>query len=339
MAVTINDIAEIAKVSPSTVSRFLNDSGYVKEETKARIKAAIEKTKYTPSAIARSLSKSETSTIGVIVPDITNSYFGEVIKGISCVAEKNNLNIIFYNTDNCFDKEIKAINVLEEQRIKGIILTPGFGAENFNDIYADILNNLSCPLILVCADVKSIKLNGVFVDNIKGAFEATKLLIEEGHEKIGIMLASLSSEPMSQRLIGYKKALSLNNIEANDKYIYISDFSLEKSYELTKEMLNEDDRPTALIVCSNRMTMGVIKAIEEENKSIPNDLAIIGCDKNELLDMFGMNITYLEECPVKLGESAMEMLCGIINTENKNQVIRKVIAPKIIVKGSEKKVQ
>ena len=100
MSFTIKDIAKRANVSPSTVSRVLNNSGYVKEETRIKINEAIKEMNYTPSAIARSLSRRETNTIGVIVPDITNTYFGEIIQGISHVAEENDLNIIFFNTDN-----------------------------------------------------------------------------------------------------------------------------------------------------------------------------------------------------------------------------------------------
>ena len=134
MSITIKDIARKANVSPSTVSRVLNDSGYVKEETRLKINQAIKEMNYTPSAIARSLSRRETNTVGVIVPDITNAYFGEIIQGISHVAEANDLNIIFYNTDNNLQKEIKALNILKEQRIKGVIMTPGFGAEKANEL-------------------------------------------------------------------------------------------------------------------------------------------------------------------------------------------------------------
>ncbi|GEQ19807.1 LacI family transcriptional regulator [Clostridium butyricum] len=335
MPVTISDIAKKAKVSQSTVSRVLNGSGYVKEETKNRIEAVIKELNYTPSAIARSLSKRETNAIGVIVPDITNSYFGEVIKGISQVADKNNLNIIFYNTENSFEKEIRALNLLKEQRIKGIIMTPGFGADDFDSTYKEIIESLQCPLILACADVTSTELNGVFVDNIKGAYDSVKLLIERGHKRIGILLGPLSSEPMSQRLLGYKKALIENNIKVKENYILKADFTCENAYEITKEMLDSKECPSALIVCTNRMTMGVIKAVEEYKKKIPNDLAIIGSDKNDVLDMFGLNLTYIEECPLLLGKSAMKLLCNILN-DSKTEKTRTIISPQIIIRGSER---
>lgn len=339
MTVTISDIAKKAKVSPATVSRVLNNSGYVKEDTKKRIQDAIREMNYTPSAIARSLSKSETNTIGVIVPDITNSYFGEIIKGISEIAEKNNLNIILFNTDNYLEKEIRALNVLKEQRIKGIIMTPGFGEEKLNDNYIKTISNLNIPIVLVSADIKFTNLNGVFVDNIKGGFEATQLLIKEGHTKVGIITGLLSAGPSSDRLIGYKKALEMNNIAINDKYIFNGEFKLDKAYELTKTILEERDSPTALVVCSNMMTIGVIKAVNEKNKTIPNDLAIVGFNKIDFFDMVGLNITYLEDCPIELGRSAMKMLCEIVINSNykNNEIKRLIIAPKIVVRGSEKK--
>jgi LacI family transcriptional regulator len=339
MSVTISDIAKQANVSSATVSRVLNNSGYVKEETKQRILDAIKETNYVPSAIARSLSKSETNTIGVIVPDITNAYFGEIIKGISDVAEKNNLNIILFNTDNYLEKEIRALNLLKEQRIKGIIMTPGFGEEKFNEAYIKTINHLNIPIILVSADVKFTKLNGVFVDNIKGGFDATNLLIKEGHTKIGIMTGLLSSGPIADRLEGYKKALKDNNISLKNKYIYYGDFKLEKAYELTKNLFKEKDHPTALIICSNMMTLGVVKALKEENREIPKDLAIIGFNKIDFLDIVGLNITYVEDSPIELGKASMDMLCDIFtNIEDKN-IRRLIIAPQIIAKGSEKSIK
>jgi len=338
VSVTISDIAKEAKVSSATVSRVLNDSGYVKEETKQRILAVIKEKNYAPSAIARSLSKSETNTIGIIVPDITNAYFGEIIKGVSEIAEKNNLNIILFNTDNYLEKEIRAINLLKEQRIKGIIMTPGFGEEKFNETYINTITNLNVPIILVSADIKFIKLNGVLVDHIKGGFDATDLLIKEGHTKIGVMAGLLSSEAVIDRLEGYKEALKENDIHFNEKYIYYGDFKLQKAYELTKNLIKEEDRPTALITFSNMMTMGVIKALKEENKKIPEDLAIVGFNRIDFLDIVGLNITYMEDCPVELGKASMEMLCDILSNTDNREAKRLIIAPQIVIQGSEKKV-
>ena len=216
-------------------------------------------------------------------------------------------------------------------------MTPGFGAEKANEIYKDTIVNLNCPVILVAADIKGTNLNGVFVDNIKGAFESTNLLVKENHKQIGIMLGLIGSEPISERLKGYKKALEYNNIKVDKKYIYYSDYSMETSYKLTKKILESKDKPTALIICTSRMTMGVLKAIQEAKMKIPEDISIISSDKNELLDIFGVNITYIDECPVELGKKSMEMLCDIIKNKSYNENRRIIIEPKIKIRGSEKK--
>ncbi|MDZ5034705.1 LacI family DNA-binding transcriptional regulator, partial [Clostridium perfringens] len=143
MAVTIDDIAKKAGVSSATISRVLNNSSYVKDETKEKVLKVIEEMNYVPSAIARSLSRRETSTIGIIVPDITNPYFGEIIKGISKIAEEVGLNIILFNTNNDIKSELKALDEVKKHRLKGVIMTPGFGDTKFEDIFIDIIKSTS----------------------------------------------------------------------------------------------------------------------------------------------------------------------------------------------------
>jgi LacI family transcriptional regulator len=337
MGITITDIAKKSGVSLATVSRVLNNSGYVKAETREKVLSAIKDTNYTPSAIARSLSKSETNTIGVVVPDITNSYFGEIIKGISEVAEQNNLNIILFDTANNMEKELRALNLLKGQRIQGMIMTPNFGGDELNSQYVNKFENLGIPIVLVAADVKYANLNGVFVDNMKGAFDATNILINEGHTKIGIIKGNKSSQPAIDMLMGYEKALCYNNIEVKEDYIYTGDFKLDLAYDITKDILKMENRPTALLVGSDKMTLGCVKAALEEKLSIPEDLAIIGFNKTDVFDLIGIGITYVDDSTIELGRTSMEMLNQLIKNEDTNEVKRITIKPTIILKGSEKK--
>jgi len=338
MSITISDIARLSGVSLSTVSRVLNNSGYVKDETRKKVEEVIRQNNFIPSAIARNLSKSQSTTIGIIVPDITNSYFGEVIKGVSEIAEENGLNIILFNTDNILEKEIRALNVLKEQRIRGIIMTPGFGEEKDNFKYIDTINKLNIPIVLVSADIKFKKMSGIFVDNINAGFDATNLLLKKGHSKIAIMTGILSSEPAAHRLLGYKKALKESNIDIEQRYILSGDFNMKKAYELTKKLIEDEDRPTALITCSNRMTIGAIKALKEKNINIPEDLAIVAFDRVALLDYLGINITYIDELPLSLGKKSMNLLLDILNNNISEKEKRIIVKPRIIFKGSEEKI-
>ncbi|MHC1749504.1 MAG: LacI family DNA-binding transcriptional regulator [Cellulosilyticaceae bacterium] len=339
MGATISDIAKSAGVSLATVSRVLNDSGYVKEATRERVMQAIEEADYVPSAIARGLSKNETNTIGVIIPDITNPHFGEIIKGISDVADQNGLNMVLFDTNDELERELKALTVAKEQRLKGVIIAPMFGEEEIDSRYLQALESLDMPIVLVEADIKYTNLSGVFVDDIQGGFDATNILIKEGHEKIGIITGLLSSEPAMQRLMGYKKALLMNDIPYNEEYVFKGDFRLSTGYKFAKEIMMMEDAPTALIICSNRMALGVIKAVVEEGKKIPEDLAMVAFNKIDFVDIVGIHISYLEEDTIRVGKEAMQILCEAFNNKNKNTKNRITMSHNIILKGSEKKIQ
>ncbi|NFG24703.1 LacI family DNA-binding transcriptional regulator [Clostridium botulinum] len=337
MGATINDIAKIADVSSTTVSRVLNNSGYVKEETRQKVLNVIKEMNYTPSAIARSLSKSETNTIGIIVPDITNNYFGEIIKGISEIAEEKNLNIVLFNTDNSLEKELKALKSAKAQRIKGIIMTPAFGDGNFKNKYTTLIEQLNIPVVLVSADIKHSNLSGVFVDNLKCGLDATRLLISEGHKKIGIITGNINSDATMDMLSGYKKALIESDINIIDEYIFNADFKAEIAYKLTNNIFKMKDKPTALVICSNMMTMGAIRALIDSKKKTPEDISIVGINRVDFLDIVGLQVTYVEDSPIKLGKSSMDMLWEIINNKNDKSIRRTIMAPRIICNGSEKK--
>lgn len=339
MAVTINDIAVNVGVSHATVSRVLNNSGYVKNETREKILKVIKDLNYTPSAIARSLSTSKTNTIGVIIPDINNLFFGEIIKGITEIADEHNLNIILCVTDEDKDKELKAINVLKEQRIQGLLITPTFFKDLGNSENLDTLKNLGIPIILIDGHVEYLDFSGVFIDHIKGAYDGTVALIQAGHRKIAIITGDMKSRPAKERLLGYEKALEDNNILTEKEYIFYGDYTYDTAYKITKQILNMDNRPTAIFVSSNTMILGCLKAFYEEKIIIPKDMAIIGFDKVDVLNIIGMNISFINGPSIELGRIGMEMLLENLNSKGPRLIKRQTILPKIELKGSEKYIE
>jgi LacI family transcriptional regulator len=333
---TINDIAERAGVSLTTVSRVLNDSKHVKQETKEKVLSVIKELKYTPSAIARSLSKSKTNTIGVIVPEINNQYYGEAIQGISQIADKYDLNIILCNTEESIEKEVKALKLLKEQRIRGIIITPTSVEDDLNSEYLRVMEEIGIPVVLLDGHVKYSNFSGVFVDNIKGAYEGVEALIEAGHKKIAIITGRMNSDAAQNRLIGYKRALTMNNIEIDESYIFYGDYSQEMAYKHTKQLLKMKDKPTAIFPCSNKMTVGCIKALYEEKLEIPKNMAIVGFDKMDILNSLGMNISFIYVPTLELGTTAMEILINSLNGEQEGETKKITLTPKLVLKGSEK---
>ena len=289
--------------------------------------------------MARGLSKNESNTIEVIVPDISNRSFCEVIKGISSVADNQGLKIILCDTDENPKKEVQFLETLKQQRPKGIIITPISDSNEFNSQYLNLLEGIGIPIVLVDRDVKYSNFDGVFIDNIKGAFDATSALINEGHKDIAIIAGPKTSKPGRDRLRGYIKAFDMNNIPLNDNLIYYGDFRLESGYEITKKIFINKERPTAIFSCNNLMTLGVLKALRELNLITPRDISLIGFDEIELLDILGFKISYISRQTYEMGKIAMKILLEQIDNKNdrKEKVVKKItLIPKLTLNGSEK---
>lgn len=337
MAVTINDIAKEAGVSLATVSRVLNDSGYVKDETKKRILGVIEKHNYSPSAIARSLSKNITNTIGVILPDITNPFYGEIIRGISEIADKNNLNILLCDSNESAEKELKAIKALKDQRIRGLLLTPTSVDNDLNSDYSKAIYNSNIPTVLVDGYLRYSNFNSVLVDNLKGAFDATEALINAGHREIGILTGRMTSVHSKDRFKGYQKALMLNNIPINEDYIFYGDYTFNSGYMQAKEFLKLNPRPSSIFICSNQMTLGALKAFKEAGLDIPRDLSIITFDKIEILSALGLNISCVNGDSCEIGKLGMQILIDELNNSDGCKQRNVTLTPELMLLGSEKK--
>lgn len=338
MALTIYDIAKKAGVSKSTVSRVLNKTGYISEKTKKNVEEVIKNNKYIPSAMARSLSKRESNTIGVIIPEADNAFFGEILKGISEVVDKYNMTLIFCDTGNSPEKEERALNMLKEHRVKGLILTP---ANDYSDEGAakrlrKQLRDLMVPVVLLDREVENSLWDGVYFENFKSAYSATEVLISEGNKKIGIITGDLNIKIGRDRYHGYLQAMEDNDMPVEDKYILEGNFSTNKAYQLMKECIEKGDIPDAILTCNNRTTLGFLKAIGEKKLVVGRDIAAIGIDHNEVLDILDYSFSYVERDTIETGRKATYMLLERI--DNPDEEIDICIMPfKIVLKGSEKK--
>ncbi|GAA0182283.1 LacI family DNA-binding transcriptional regulator [Clostridium sediminicola] len=340
-SLTIRDIAKLAGVSKSTVSRVLNNTGYVNVDTRRKIEKVIEENDYTPSATARSLSKQETNVIGVIIPEADNPFFGEILKGISDVADKNSLSIIFCNTNNDEEKEKNALRMLKEQRIKGVILTPATDEkliqfDSHNKEFIGLVNALEVPVVLLDRDIDYNDWDGIFIDNKKGAFDAVNVLIKAGHKKIATITGDLKLKIGRERLEGYKEAFKHHCMEIDERYIFEGDFTTDTAYKLAKRIINMEEPPTAVFTSNNLSNLGFLKAIFETGLRIPEDIAFVGFDNVPLVDIFNINLSVVDRDTEKMGRMAMELLMKRLNDSN-DEANSVIISPKLILKGSEKK--
>ena len=334
----MSDIAKKSGVSIATVSRVINEDKNVKDSTREKVLKIIEKYDYTPSAIARNLSKKDNNTIGVVVPDISNPYFSEMVEGISEVIDRENLNILIYNTNDKIEKEQKSLQMLLEQRIKGLIITVTSESYEKGKIYLDKFLKSNIPVVLSDRDIKDSSMDCVFIDNIGGAYKGVSLLVENKHKDIAIITGPLKSKPGRDRLKGYKNALSEKEIEITEENIYEGDFQMESGYLLGKEILKRKKRPTAVFVSNNQMTLGFFKAMNEMKLSTPKDIAVLSFDRVELLDIFDINLTTVSASVRELGVKSAEILLERMKNRDKDISQKTILQTTLDVKGSEKKV-
>ncbi|MDD3337765.1 MAG: LacI family DNA-binding transcriptional regulator [Lachnospiraceae bacterium] len=308
--ITIQDIANEAGVSKATVSRVLNNSQAVDPITRNRIQTIIEKRHFVPSATARNLSKRTSDTIGFVVPEIDNPFFGDILRGVIEIIDANNLTLICCNTDDNMDKDLKALEMLKEQRVRGLLYTPAidYSTEEEKKRLGKILKEMQTPVVLMDRRISLADVGGVYFDDYHGMYNATKALIEHGHTKIAIINASLDRVLARDRRDGYMAALKDAGIEPDPRYNLEGNYRMTQAYELSKKLLAMEDRPTAVITCNNRTSLGFYKALRERGEKTPRDIALIGLDRIEELDVMGYEMNYIERDAKELGKRAIEML-------------------------------
>jgi len=336
MVKTISEIAEEAHVSCATVSRVINHSGPVKQETREQVEKVIQKYNFSTHATVKSRECGEQETIAVIVPDVSNPFFSDIVKGVNQEVDLHYIMTV-YDTDENEVKESLVLKKLKKQAIKGLIIVPTTDTNEFNGDYLKLLEGIGIPIYLVDRDVKYSNFDGIFLDDIKGAFDAATALLEEGHRNIAMISGPTTSKTGRDRLRGFQKAFMMKDLDYDENLIFYGDFRIESGYELTNRILTMDPIPTALFVANNEMGLGALKSISEHHLKIPDDISFILFDPFDTCDI--LNISYVARPTKEMGKSAARQLMEKIRTvpgrmESEND--RRTLIPHLVLKGSEK---
>ena len=332
------DVAKRAKVSVATVSRVMNQSGYVSDETRNLVLKTFNELANEDLIFSQSISNRKTNIIGVVIPDIANPFFAEVIKGISEVADKHSVSLLVCNTEEQIEKELRYLELFKTNTILGLLITPKTDQHHYNSQYLYQLEALGAPIVLIDRGINLSHYNAVFVNNVTGSFEAVDTLIQEGHKDIAIISGPMSSKPGRERFYGYENALRSNDMKVDDDLVFFGDFKLESGYEMTKKILTLKNRPTAIFATNNMMALGSVKALIEEGLKIPEDMAFIGFDDVDMFEIMNLNISTVSRPTVKMGEVAAEMLFELIgNKQVKTHSIKEILLEtRLVLRGSEK---
>ena len=306
----IQDIAELANVSVATVSRVINNSEKVKEETRERISRIIKENNYYPNLIARNLSKNENNTIGVILPDIKNLYFASIMNEIINETNINGLNVILGCSNESFRLQKKYIELFLEQRVKGIIIAVTQNSYDKTDFFEQMASKI--PIVFIDRKIKK-EMPGVFFENMDSSYKVIENFIKDGRKKIEFLAGPQSISTARERLEGYKKALSDYNIEYDERLVLYGDFTLESGYRLGKRILKS--RIDAIYISNNSMTLGFLKALKELNID-SKMLKIATFEDNEIIKFIDDDIISYDIPFNKLSKMSIEILENLL--ENKS---------------------
>lgn len=312
MQVKIKDVAKLAGVSVTTVSRVLNGEKYVKDDLKAKVNKVIEELGYAPSQIARSLVRKKTNLIGVIVPDLTSSFYSTILSSIENMASANEYNLLVCNINEDIDKEFKYLNVFQEMRVEGIIIMH----EKINEQIRGFIHKINTPVIFSSVKPMDQKFVSVIIDDYAAAYEATRYLIELGHEKIGFIGGDMRDITSGQnRYSGYRNAMADADKKLIFEHIRFGDYKVKSGYNLMKEMLSTDNPPTAVFAVSDDMAVGAINCIRDHNLRVPEDISIMGFDGSQLTELIRPTLTSMEQPIHHMGKVTMDVLMKQINGE------------------------
>jgi LacI family transcriptional regulator len=330
--VTIFDVAEKACVSVNTVSRLLNNPQVVSQQTADKINLIMDELNYQPSQVARSLVKKRTNIIGVIVPNIKNTFFNSFFRLVQDLSNTHNYNLILCNTDEDSNKEIKIIKLLQSQRVAGIMIAPCSVQS------VEYLKNSSLPFVLIDRVPKKIRASFVTTDHCRGAFDLTKHLINLGHKKIAVLKGSGVLFPDVERFRGYTEAMKEYNLEVRKEFIINCEFDEIKAHKAVLGLLTRKEKPTAIFSFNGLMTFGAIKAIQSLDLRIPHNVSVVCFDEIPGYKIFNPKITHVIQPIEELGKEAVSILIEQIENKGTSKQVKIFRKPELVIGDSCRKI-
>ncbi len=325
----MDDVAKAARVSMTTVSHVVNGTRKVHPDTEKLVRTAIQEVGYIQNSLARSLAMSATNTIGVAIPTYSNHYFSEVVRSIENECVKNGLMVLFSDTHDDPDQELKIVQAFHQRRVDGVVLAPADDGRLESLTY---LHNNKIPTVLVDR-LLSQGFDQVGVKNKAAAQELIAHLIGHGHKRIGFISGAVWNSTSSERLDGYRAALKNAGVPFDEDLVRCGESAIEPARVAMRQLLGFTPRPTAIMTSNHLMTIGAMHAIREAGVDVPKDMALVGFDDFDWADLFNPRLTVTSQPLEEIGAKALNLLIKRIkNPEGNRQTIR--LSPTIKIRNS-----
>jgi len=303
-AATAKDVAKMAGVSPSTVSRVINNDQRISADTRSKVLKCVKTLDYQVNNIARSLKTKQTHTIGFIAPEISEEFFMRIAKGAEGILQKNGYSLIICNANDNLKDETDRIRLLQEKQVDGVIIIPSTNeGKNYQ-----ILRQVGIPVVLADRLVNNFEANTVLVDNINGAYSAIEHIINLGATRIGFIGGRETLSVAQERYEGYKRALKDYNIPLDQGVIKFGDFHIDSGYQLMKELLSMDNPPQHLFISNYYMHVGAVKYLIEKEVRTPFSVGISSFDDMHLSALLGHASVTVSQPIIEIGETAANLL-------------------------------
>lgn len=328
MKTTIYDIAREAGVSIATVSKVMNDKGKISQERRREILAIMERLHYQPSVIASALTGKHTYTIGLLIPDIANPFFGEVARAVEDRGHQLGYSVIICSTDNKDERIEQYISVLKQKRVDGIMIATGMKNTAILQQLSD-----SIPIVVIGREVPSFPVHTVVADDRHGGRLAAEHLLGLGHRNMAVLSENITVSSSRERLLGFRVRLNDEDIVIKDTHIRLCKHRMEDGKREAIELLACIDRPTAIFCCNDLLAVGALQAAKELRIRVPAELSIISFDNTILASVTDPPLTSIAQPMEILGATAVDLL---LREFEQVQTIKQRITlrTELIVRGS-----
>lgn len=333
LKITINDIAKMAGVSKSTVSRALNGTGYISEEKKQKILQLVKTHNYFPDSKAVNLTTKKTMTIGLVLPSVSGPFYGEVIQGVEEVLSANKYFTMFMTFDSELSSEKtreRYISLVSSKRVDGIII---FDPE-VNESTVEKIMKFEIPTVYLGEDINGMNVDTILVDNFNGAYSVTEHLIKvHGHKKIAFITGPAKSFDGAERLRGYKYALERNNIKFDANFICRGDFTKDSGKNAVEICLRSG--ATAIFAANDEMALGVVEELERKRINVGKEIAVVGFDDVFWSRYIHPPLTTVHQPMHSIGKMAAKTILDRINSNDVvKSPMRIVLSTRLILRNS-----
>ncbi len=324
--ISIEDVARLAGVSITTVSRVINKFPSVKEKNRVKVLDAVKQLKFQPSVFAQRLATGKSNLVMLVIPRYEGIFYSfyalELIRGIGTLCEALKLDLLFHLTD--------ARSSINFRGTSGVIFADIIGNRRQLE---DALNaNLAC--VVINNYVEDLEVNCVAIDNIAGSEAAVNYLASLGHKRIAQISGVLVTQAALQRLEGYKRGLKKNNISASEGYIFKTDYSRGQARAAAEKLIKIPDPPTAVFVASDSMALEVMAVVRELGKEIPRDLSIVGFDDNPS-GLYGpVALTTVRQPLIKMSEEGVKKLNLLMDSKKEVKVEKVLLPTELVIRES-----